>query len=89
MTTSTTTARPSKGHGQRPSGDEAQSRSLRTPSHAAYAVRETKDGGSIWTKIGSAWIHADGQGFNVQLDALPVDGRVTLRVPTEKPETQA
>ena len=29
---------------------------------------------------------ADGQGFNVQLECVPLDGRITLRVATEKAE---
>lgn len=55
----------------------------KTPSHTAYQVRQTKDGKSFWTRIGSAWAHGDGQGFNLQLDAVPLDGAVTLRVPSE------
>ena len=55
----------------------------KSPSHVAYQVRETKDGKSFWTRIGSAWAHGDGQGFNLQLDAVPLDGAVTLRVPSE------
>lgn len=51
------------------------------PSHCAYQVRErTGNKKSIWTRIGSAWPHADGQGFSLQLDSVPLDGRVSLRV---------
>ena len=55
----------------------------KTPSHAAYQVRETGNGKSFWTRIGSAWAHGDGKGFSIQLDAVPLDGAVTLRVPSE------
>jgi hypothetical protein len=55
------------------------------PSHIAYQVRDGKDGKKgFWTRIGSVWSHNDGKGFNIQLDALPVDGRIVLRVETEK-----
>lgn len=55
------------------------------PSHAAYQVRDRGEGQKgFWTKIGSAWAHADGKGFNIQLDAVPLDGRITLRLPDEK-----
>lgn len=49
------------------------------PSHLAYTVRESKDGKSYFNRVGSAFEHKDGQGFNVELDATPVNGRLTLR----------
>jgi hypothetical protein len=59
----------------------------RTPTHVAYQVRdrEGKDKG-FWTRIGAAWPHADGKGFNIQIEAVPLDGRITLRVVTEHKE---
>jgi hypothetical protein len=33
-----------------------------------------------------AWAHADGNGFNVQIETLPLDGRITLRIASEKSE---
>jgi hypothetical protein len=33
-----------------------------------------------WHNIGVAFPHEDGEGFNVSLDALPVDGKLVLRV---------
>ena len=33
---------------------------------------------------GSAWAHADGNGFNIQLETVALDGRIALRVATEK-----
>lgn len=55
------------------------------PTHHVYQV-QNRDGdkSAIWTKIGAAWPHSDGKGFNVQLSALPVDGRITLRVASEQ-----
>ena len=58
----------------------------KAPTHSAYQVRDREGKKSIWTRIGSAWAHADGQGFNVQIDAVPLDGRITLRVPSEPKE---
>jgi hypothetical protein len=58
----------------------------RSPSHIAYQVRESKgDAGkkSYWTRIGSAWQHSDGNGFNIQIESVPLDGRITLRVTSE------
>ena len=59
------------------------------PSLVAYQVREVKEGKDFWTRIGAAWSHKDGKGFFVLLDAIPIDGRITLRRPEEKATNQA
>lgn len=59
-------------------------RSPKNPSHTVYQVRDREGGKSFWTRIGAAWAHADGQGFNVQLECVPLDGRITLRVASDK-----
>jgi hypothetical protein len=56
----------------------------KTPSHVAYQIRDTEDGKGFWTRIGAAWPHADGKGFNLSLDSIPLDGRITLRIPSDK-----
>ena len=59
----------------------------KTPSHIVYQVRDRGENKkNFWTRIGGAWAHADGNGFNVQLECVPLDGRITLRVATEKKE---
>ena len=59
----------------------------KSPTHIAYAVREGKDQGKgFWTRIGAAWQHKDGKGFNIVLSALPSNGRLVLREYTEKDE---
>jgi hypothetical protein len=37
-----------------------------------------------WIRIGAAWAHKDGNGFNIQLETAPLDGRISLRVASEK-----
>jgi hypothetical protein len=54
------------------------------PTHIAYQVRDRDGQKGFWTRIGSAWPHADGNGFNIQIEVVPLDGRITLRVATEK-----
>ncbi len=52
------------------------------PTHTAYSVRDYQKNGetkSDWTRIGIAWAHRDGEGFDIVLEALPVNGRVALR----------
>lgn len=53
--------------------------SAKRPDYLAYSVRDTPDGKGDWNKVGAAWEHRDGRGLDIQLDASPVDGRVTLR----------
>jgi hypothetical protein len=53
------------------------------PSHVAYQVRDGKDTG-FWTRIGVAWTSRDGKGFVIQLNAIPLDGKIILRVPEPK-----
>jgi hypothetical protein len=63
-----------------------QSEVTKLPSHVAYQVRDREGQKGFWTRIGTAWAHADGNGFNIQLEALPLDGRIVLRVASEKKE---
>jgi len=51
----------------------------RKPDFIAYNVRETRDGKGFFSRIGAAWQHRDGQGYDIHLDSLPVNGRVSLR----------
>jgi hypothetical protein len=58
----------------------------RKPTHRIYRVAgEGKE--AIWTPIGAAWENRDGKGFSVTMDALPIGGRVVMRVITPKTET--
>ena len=52
------------------------------PTHIANSVREYGEGKTEWIKIGVAWATSNG-GFNAQLHALPVDGRIVF-MPVEK-----
>ena len=62
------------------------------PTDTAFTVRDykTSDGKDKgrWLEIGAAWVHKDGKGFDVTLEALPVDGRLVLRLnePKDKAE---
>jgi hypothetical protein len=55
--------------------------------YAVYIVDDRGEGSkSFWTKVGSAWPNGDGKGFNVQLTALPLDGRLVIRAPKNEAE---
>ena len=58
------------------------------PTHRAYTVikREGKD--DYWLNLGVAFVHEDGEGFNLLLQAMPLDGKLVLRTYKEKPEEQ-
>ena len=59
------------------------------PAFVAYHVKNRDGGGEgYWTRVGVAFANNDGKGFNVLLDVIPLDGRITLRVPSEKPQSE-
>lgn len=59
----------------------------KSPTHIAYQVRDGKEGGKgFWTRIGVAWPHKDEKGFNIQLECVPLDGRVSIRIASERKE---
>jgi hypothetical protein len=39
-----------------------------------------------WTRVGVAFAHKDGKGFNLELRALPVDGKLVIRQHEPKDE---
>lgn len=46
----------------------------------AYSVPEAAEGEKpFWTRIGRAFQHKDGKGFEVRLGALPVGERIVIR----------
>ncbi len=63
---------------------ETSTSESRSPSHIAYQVKDREGGKGFFTRIGVAWKHKDGNGFNIQIECVPLDGRITLRVATEK-----
>ncbi len=65
---------------------ETKTTASKTPTHIAYHVKDGGSGKGYWTRIGAAWPHQDGNGFNIQIESVPLDGRITLRIPSEKPE---
>ena len=60
----------------------------RRPSHRLYRVLGDGEG-AIWTPIGAAWPNKDGQGFSVICDAIPIHGRIVMRVIQERADRPA
>lgn len=59
-----------------------------TPSHDVFHV--IGEGESArWTKLGAAWAHKDGEGFNIQLNFMPLGNEGRFVVRKVKPKTEA
>lgn len=53
------------------------------PQLMAYTVTENEGKDDFWTRIGVAWPNAKG-GFNIELNATPLNGKLVLLPPKEK-----
>jgi hypothetical protein len=56
---------------------------IATKRFDAYVVENYDSQGeerSNWIRVGAAFWHEDGKGINVTMSALPVDGKLVLRV---------
>ena len=51
------------------------------PTYQAYTVVKREGQDDFWLNIGAAFMHQDGDGFNIVLQALPIDGKIVLRPP--------
>ena len=83
MNTNTTHGSPQGTTNGSPQGTKTSSSTETSERMDAFTVREFEAGGEKrrdWTRIGVAFPHRDGKGFNVILQALPVDGRIELRL---------
>ena len=49
------------------------------PTHRAYSVIKREGQDDYWLNIGLAFPHKDGSGFNIVLQALPLDGKIVCR----------
>lgn len=66
-----------------------QTSGKRKPAFIAYSVRDRGKGkDSRWTEIGVAFPHKDGKGFDILFDAVPLNGRITLRAQKPKRDQQ-
>lgn len=57
------------------------------PAFRAFTVVKREGADDFWLPIGAAFPHQDGEGFNLVLQALPIDGRVVLRTPKDESES--
>ena len=50
-----------------------------TPTHRAYSVIKRDGQDDYWLNLGLAFPHKDGGGFNIILQAFPLDGKIVCR----------
>lgn len=56
------------------------------PAFRAYTVVKREGKEDYWLNLGIAFAHDDGEGFNLLLQALPIDGKIVLRTYKEDEE---
>ena len=56
------------------------------PTHRVYTVIKREGQDDYWLNIGLAFPHKDSKGFNVVLQALPLDGKIVCREITNEGE---
>lgn len=58
------------------------------PSHDVFHVIGEGEN-ARWTKLGAAWAHRDGEGFNIQLNFMPLGAEGRFVVRKVKPKAEA
>lgn len=70
--------------------EELMDENSKKPSHRIFVVRNYEKGGEQkgrWTEIGAAFANKQG-GFNIVLQASPVDGRCVALPNDEQPKSE-
>ena len=65
----------------------APANDTKAPDFLAWHVANTGEK-AYWTKVGAAWFHRDRQGLSLQLEVVPINGRIVLRTPLDNDERQ-
>jgi hypothetical protein len=59
------------------------------PIYQAYTVVKREGQDDFWLNIGAAFMHQDGDGYNIILQALPINGKIVLRPPKAQSDEAA
>ena len=59
------------------------------PTHRAYSVIKREGQDDYWLNLGLVFPHKDGSGFNIILQALPLDGKIVCREIAEDDAAEA
>jgi hypothetical protein len=57
----------------------ADDRDSNAPTHRAYSVIKRDGQDDYWLNLGLVFPHKDGGGFNIMLQALPLDRKIVCR----------
>jgi hypothetical protein len=57
----------------------AEKSESKQPTHRAYSVIRRDGQDDFWLNLGLVFPHKDGDGFNIMLQALPLDGKIVCR----------
>jgi hypothetical protein len=57
----------------------AEKSDTKQPTHRAYSVIRREGQDDFWLNIGLVFAHKDGSGFNIMLQAFPLDGKIVCR----------
>ena len=60
----------------------------RLPSHRAYSVIRREGQDDYWLNVGLVFPHKDNGGFNIMLQAFPLDGKIVCREIDEDDESE-
>lgn len=66
----------------------SQTSTPKAPDFIAFHV-QSKGEKAFWTKVGASWLHQDGNGMTLQLETLPINGRIVLRAPRDEQDIGA
>jgi hypothetical protein len=61
----------------------AEKEQPKQPTHRAYSVIRREGQDDFWLNVGLAFPHKDGAGFNIMLQAFPLDGKIVCREITD------
>jgi hypothetical protein len=67
----------------------AEKEQPKQPTHRAYSVIRREGQDDFWLNVGLVFPHKDGGGFNIMLQALPLDGKVVCREITDEDRDEA
>lgn len=65
----------------------AEKENSKQPTHRAYSVIRREGQDDFWLNIGLVFPHKDDSGFNIMLQAFPLDGKIVCREIVEGEET--
>ncbi|HTW50363.1 MAG TPA: hypothetical protein VME45_00515 [Stellaceae bacterium] len=60
-----------------------------TPTHRAYSVIKRDGQDDYWLNLGLVFQHKDGNGFNIILQAFPLDGKIVCREVSDEDAAEA